>query len=144
MPTLYTEIQINAPRSRVWQILYHKEKWKYWNTFLYDCNPNQLLIPGEEVSLSLIRVPGNEEVQFRPLVTLVQPEVCLQWRSTLPGLHNEHIWELQDVDRDRTKFVYQQLYSGPISRFFLSFIRTDEQMGMRRMSQELKRYVESD
>jgi hypothetical protein len=72
----------------------------------------------------------------------LQPEVCLKWRSTLPGLTTEHIWELQDMDRDRTQFTYQQIYSGSISRMVLSFIRSHDYAGMCRMTQELKRYAE--
>lgn len=142
MPSLYTEIEIHAPRSRVWQILIHKEGWKYWNTFLYDCNPHQKIAPGKEISLSLLRVPGEEEIQFRPRVTLVQPDVCLRWISSIPGFNNEHRWELHDLDRNRTQFIYQEKFSGPLSRFFVPFIRQDEQKGIRRMAWELKQYAE--
>ncbi|MBW4539991.1 MAG: SRPBCC domain-containing protein [Myxacorys chilensis ATA2-1-KO14] len=142
MPSLYTEIDINAPRSRVWQILIQKEKWKYWNTFLYDCNPHQTIAPGREISLSLLRVPGEEEIQFRPIVTLVQPEACLKWMSSIPGFRHEYIWQLQDLDRDHSQFIYQETFSGALSKFFVPFIRQDEQKGMRRMAWELKQYAE--
>lgn len=144
MPSLYTEIEIAAPRSRVWQILMQKERWKYWNTFLYDCDPDRPFEPGREVLLSVLRVPGEEEIQFRPIVTLVQPTFCLKWLSTIPGLKNEHSFELQEIGRDRTKFIYQQTFSGALTKVFLPFIRHDEHKGIRRMAWELKQYAEKN
>ncbi len=143
MPSLYTEIEINVARSQVWQILVAKERWKYWNTFLYDCDPNLPFVQGRDVALSLLRVPGEEEIQFRPIVTLVQPNYCLKWLSTIPGLQNEHVLELQDVDVNQTRFSYQQNFSGALARFLLPFIRQDERKGIQRMAGELKQYAET-
>lgn len=150
MPSLYTDIDIDAPRSQVWQILIQKDRWKYWNTFLYDCDPNRDFVEGRDVSLSLLRIPG-EEIQFRPIVTLIQPGYCLKWISTIPGLRNEHTFELQDRGRDpsglrrtRTQFIYQQSFSGALTKVVLPFIRQDEWKGMRRMTQELKQYAEKN
>jgi hypothetical protein len=142
MPSLYTELEINSPRSRVWQILFHKEHWKYWNTFLYDCQPDRSFAQGREIFLSLKRVPGEDDIEFQPIVTLVQPGVCLKWVSTIPGFANEHVFELQDIGSDRTKYIHRENFSGALSRFFLPFIRQDEQQGIRRMARELKDYAE--
>ncbi|MGG6268900.1 SRPBCC domain-containing protein [Leptolyngbya sp. AN03gr2] len=142
MPTLYTEIEIRAARSQVWQILIDKERWKYWNTFLYDCDPSLPFVEGRDVALSLLRNPGEEEVQFRPIVTLVQPNYCLKWLSTIPGLRNEHVLELQDTGVNQTRFLYQQNFSGTLARFLLPFIRQDERKGIQRMAWELKQYAE--
>lgn len=142
MPSLHVEIEIDAPRRRVWQALIHKEQWMYWNTFLYDCNPRQPFVVGQEVSLSLRRVSGEEPTEFQPRITLLQPGVCLKWVSTIPGLMNEHSFELQDLGRDRTKYHHQENFSGVLTRLFLPFIRQDEHKGMRRMAWEFKHYVE--
>lgn len=142
MPSLYTEIEINSPRQTVWHVLFHKERWKYWNTFLYDCHPKQPFVQGQETLLSLKRVQGEEEIEFQPLITLIQPEFCLKWISTIPGFRNEHVFELQDIGRDRTKYVHRENFSGALSRVFLPFIRQDELQGVRRMAHELKAYAE--
>ncbi|MBE9013214.1 SRPBCC domain-containing protein [Pseudanabaenaceae cyanobacterium LEGE 13415] len=142
MPTLYAEIEIRAARSQVWQILIAKERWKYWNTFLYDCDSSLPFVEGQDVALSLLRNPGEEEVQFRPIVTLVQPNYCLKWLSTIPGLRNEHVLELQDIGVNHTRFSYRQNFSGALARFLLPFIRQDERKGIQRMAWELKQYAE--
>ena len=142
MPSLYTEIEIDAPKAGVWRILVQKDRWKYWNTFLYDCDSNRPLIQGQETVLSLRRVLGEEPIEFQPLVTLVQPDVCLQWISTIPGFRNEHIFELQDIGRHRTQYIHRERFSGALSKIFLPFIRRDEQHGIQRMAWELKHYAE--
>jgi hypothetical protein len=142
MPSLYTEIEINAPKSVVWQTLIHKEKWLYWNTFLYDRNPQKPFVQGRSVHLSLRRVREENETEFEPRITLLQPETCLRWVYTAPGFRSESIFELQQVDRQRTKYIHQENLSGAVTRVFLLFLRQDEQQGLRRMARELKQYVE--
>lgn len=143
MPSIYTTIEINAPRQKVWQALVRKEAWKYWNTFLYDCDVQQPFKQGREVWLSLRRVPGDEETEFQPLVTLIQPGVCLRWVASIPGFVNEHVFELQSIGLDRTQYIHQENFSGILTRVILPFVRQDELQGIRRMARELKNYVES-
>jgi hypothetical protein len=142
MASLYTEIDINAPKHKVWGVLLQKEQWKYWNTFLFDCDSNLPFQQGQEVSLSLRRLPKEEETEFEPLVTRIQPEVCLSWVSSIPGFRNEYVFELQEIGVGRTKYVHKNNYSGILTRVFLPFIREDELRGIQRMARELKRYVE--
>jgi hypothetical protein len=143
MASLYTEIDINAPKQRVWQVLFYKEQWKHWNTFLFDCDSSVSFRQGREVSLSVRRFPDEEETEFEPLVTRVQPHVCLSWVSSIPGFRNEYVFELQEIGVNRTKYVHKGNYSGILTGVFLPFIRTDELRGIQRMARELKRYAES-
>jgi hypothetical protein len=142
MPSLYTVVEIEAPRREVWRVLLQKEQWMYWNTFLYDCDARRSFVEGQEVYLSLRRVPGEEVTEFQPRVTLVQTDVCLQWVAKIPGFVSQHSFELQDVGRDRTQYVHQERFTGSLTRLFLPFIRRDEHQGMRRMAMELKQYLE--
>lgn len=143
MPSLYTRLDVLAPQPCVWQALIHKASWKYWNTYLYDCDQQRDFALGQRVLLSLRRRPGDEEMEFEPVVTLLQPEVCLQWVSRIPGLQVEQVFELQAIGPDRTQYGHQMRFSGPLTRLFLPFIRNDEQRGMERMARELKYYVEN-
>jgi len=142
MPSLYTQIEINAPKAAVWRSLIHKETWLYWNTFLYDRNPSQPFIQGQTVQLSLRRLREETETEFQPQVTLLIPKVCLRWVAIAPGFRSEHIFELQEIDRDRTKYIHQEHFSGAMTLLFLPFLRQDEQQGLKRMARNLKYYVE--
>ena len=142
MPTLYTEIEINASISKVWRVLFHKENWVKWNTFLFDRDSSKPFKQGEKVMLSLWRSPGEDETEFQPTVTLIQPKVCLVWVSQIPGFRNLHIFELQKIGWRRTKYVHREEFSGWLTRLFLPLIKEDEKKGMERMAYELKRYLE--
>jgi hypothetical protein len=142
MRTLYAEIEINAPRSAIWSALIRKQDWLKWNTFLYDRNSDLPFAQGRTVQLSLKRLREETETEFEPRITLLQPEVCLRWFYSAPGYRSQHVFELQDIGRQRTKYLHQESVSGVAAPFFLAFLRQDEQQGMRRMARELKRYVE--
>lgn len=142
MPSLYAEIDINAPRFEVWDALVHKEEWHRWNTFLYDIDPRRPFRQGQPVLLSLRRLEGEEENEFQPTITLIQPERCLRWIAKVPGLKTEHVFELEDLGPNRTKYIHQEKISGLFSRVFLPFVREEEKQGLRRMARQLKRYVE--
>ncbi len=142
MATLYAEIEINAPKSLVWQALITKERWRYWNTFLYDCDRTKHFEPGNEVFLSLRRLPQDEETEFEAKIIYFQPEFCLKWVSAIPGLRNEQVFELQEIGFNRTKYLHKDRFSGFLSKAFVPFIREDELKGLRRMARELKFYIE--
>jgi hypothetical protein len=144
MPTLHTEIEIAAAKSQVWQTLVRKDAWKYWNTFLYDCDPRRAFQEGYDVFLSLKRLPGEEETEFQPRITRVMPNVCLRWVSTFPGFIHEQTFELQDLGRDRTLYIHQEKFSGILTRVVFPFIRQDEYQGMKRMARELKWHLEGN
>ena len=142
MPSLHTEIEIYASRQKVWRVLFDKKNWDKWNSFLFDRNPSMPFKHGQEVMLSLLRNYAEEETEFQPLVTLVQPDVCLGWVSVIPGFRNENMFELEEIGIGRTRYIHRENFSGLLTRVFLPFIREDEQRGMERMARELKRYVE--
>ncbi|MCG8364229.1 MAG: SRPBCC domain-containing protein [Pseudanabaenales cyanobacterium] len=142
MPSLYTEIEIEAPKEHVWEVLFRKEDWRQWNTFLFDCDPTKPFQRGREVSLSLRRLEGEEETEFQPTITLIRPSVCLRWVSKVPGLQNEYTFELQEIGPGRTKYIHRDNFSGLLSGVFLPFIRQDEKQGLKRMARQLKRYIE--
>jgi hypothetical protein len=142
MSTLYTEIEINASKQDVWRILYHKEEWRNWNSFLFDRDSSLPFQTNQMVRLSVWRSPADQDTEFQAIVKVVQPEVCLSWVSEIPGFRGEYWFELQDIGVDRTKYIHREEFSGWLSRIFLPFIREDEKRGMERMARELKRYLE--
>lgn len=142
MPTLYTDIEINAPRSLVWEALIRKDEWRRWNTFLFDGDPALPISQGQEIFLSVRRLEDDEPTDFQPLVTVVQPEVCLRWIAQMPGFKSEQVFELQTLGSNRTIYIHRERFKGILSRVFLPFIRDDERQGIRRMARQLKRYIE--
>ena len=144
MPTLYAEIEINAPQSVVWEALIRKDQWRYWNTFLYDCDSRLQMQRGGEIFLSMQRLEGDEETEFQPLITMMRSPHAMRWVSTIPGLRSEHTFELRETVPGRTRYLHRETFSGILSKVFLPFIRQDERQGLRRMAQQLKMHVENN
>ncbi|MEO1621719.1 MAG: SRPBCC domain-containing protein [Cyanobacteria bacterium J06632_3] len=143
MPSLYAEIDINAPQDVVWDALVRKDQWRFWNTFLYDCDPGLRIARGNEIFLAMQRLEGDEETEFQPLITMLRPPYMMRWVATIPGLRTEHVFELRENVPGRTRYMHRELFSGMLSKVFLPFIRQDERQGLRRMSQQLKMHVEN-
>ncbi len=144
MPTLYAEIDINAPQSVVWDALVRKDQWRFWNTFLYDCDPGLPMARGSEIFLSMQRLEGDEETEFQPLITMMRSPYVMRWVSSIPGLRSEHVFELRETVPGRTRYLHRETFSGILSKVFLPFIRQDERQGLRRMAQQLKMHVENN
>ena len=144
MPTLYAEIDINAPQSLVWEALMRKDQWRYWNTFLYDCEPGIQIARGNELFLAMQRLEGDEETEIQPLITMLRPPSLMKWTASIPGLKTEHTFELQERMPGRTRYLHRERFSGILSKVFLPFIRQDERQGLRRMAHQLKMHVEND
>ena len=142
MPTLRTQIEINAPRHIVWDALMRKDEWRRWNTFLFDADPALPIRQGQDIFLSVRRLEDDEFTDFEPLVTLVQPETCLRWIARMPGFKSEQTFELQSLGPNRTVYMHCERFKGLLANVFLPFIRQDEKQGIQRMARQLKRYVE--
>jgi hypothetical protein len=142
MPTLHTQIEINAPRSLVWEALIRKDEWHWWNTFLFDADATRPMAQGRTLYLHLRRLERDEPTDLSPLVTLVDPRICLRWVAKLPGFQSEHVFELQDAGPHRTLYIHQERCRGLLVGVFLPFTRQDEKQGMQRMAHQLKRYAE--
>ncbi|MEL6381946.1 MAG: SRPBCC domain-containing protein [Cyanobacteria bacterium J06626_18] len=142
MPTLRTQIEINAPRHIVWEALIRKDEWRRWNTFLFDADPALPILQGKAIFLSVRRLEDDEFTDFEPFVTLVQPEACLRWIAQMPGFKSEQTFELQSLGPNRTIYMHCERFKGLLSNVFLPFIRQDEKQGIQRMARQLKRHVE--
>ncbi|MEL6813657.1 MAG: hypothetical protein AAFP03_02445 [Cyanobacteria bacterium J06598_3] len=143
MPTLYAEIDINAPQSVVWEALIRKDQWRFWNTFFYDCDPGLTIARGNEIFLAMQRLEGDEETELQPVITMMRAPYVMKWVSTIPGLRSEHVFELRETMPGRTHYIHRETFSGVLSKVFLPFIRQDERQGLRRMAQQLKMHVEN-
>lgn len=143
MARLYAEVDIDAPVDRVWQTLLNKEKWLYWNTFLYDGDRHLPIQQGQKVFLWLRRLPQEEETEFRAKIVFMQPEACLKWHFARFGWRCEYSFELQAIDCQRTKYLHLANFSAIIPRRYLLTEWKKERRGMQRMARELKHYLET-
>jgi len=83
--TLVTEIDIDAPRPRVWQILVDLPAYAEWNPFIVDAAGRAR--QGDRLTLRM-RNAGGRVMTLRPTVAEAREGELLRWlgRLWIPGL----------------------------------------------------------
>ncbi len=97
MHQITTEIEINAPASRVWTILTDFARYPEWNTFIRKLEGQPIV--GNRLR-ALIQPPGLKAMTFRPVVLKAEPERELRWlgRLFLPRLFDgEHSFAIEPL-----------------------------------------------
>jgi hypothetical protein len=111
MRLVNTSIQIDAPASRVWEILTDFPRHPAWNPFIqFISGPLQA---GGKLTVR-IKPPGGKEMTFRPSVLVAQPEKELRWQGKLlvPGLfEGEHFFQMMQT-QSGTRFDHGEKFSG--------------------------------
>jgi hypothetical protein len=140
---LTTEIDINAPRSRIWQILTNTEAFVRWNPLIPSMRGS--LQPGATIRITLTP-PRLKPFAIRPKVIHVDKEHALVWlgRLGLPGLFDgEHHFELEEVGDGQTRFMHWEQFSGLLAPFLKKMINHSVKEGFEQMNAALKRRAES-
>ena len=81
---LRTNIQIEAPPSRVWQVLTDFRAMSDWNPFIRSIKGP--LKEGARLSIH-ITPPGKSGMRFRPTLLVSRPEQELRWRGALNAMN---------------------------------------------------------
>lgn len=118
MKELRTEIEINAPAERVWNILTDAAKFSQWNPFIHRLQGN--LVQGARLEV-LLGESANKGMMFRPKILEVAQNRTLRWLGNLfvPGLFDgEHIFEIEPLEANRVRFVQREKFNGILVGFF--------------------------
>ena len=141
MRELRTEIEIDAPPERVWQVLIDFGAYPQWNPFIRS-------IEGEAKVGSRLKAriepPGAREMTFRPTVRVSEPARELRWlgRLFVPGLvDGEHRLALEPLEGGRSKFIQSERFSGLLVGLLKETLTATER-GFEQMNEALKRRLE--
>ena len=141
MRELRTEIEIDAPPERVWQVLIDFGAYPQWNPFIRS-------IEGEAKVGSRLKVriepPGARGMTFRPTVRVSEPARKLRWlgRLFVPGLvDGEHRLALEPLEGGRSKFIQSERFSGLLVGLLKETLTATER-GFEQMNEALKRRLE--
>jgi hypothetical protein len=136
-----TNIEINAPASRVWSILTRFDEYQFWNPFIRSIEGRA------EVGARLIvkiAPPGQSPITFRPRVLVATPNRELRWlgRLLVPGIFDgEHSFVLKSR-KYGCRFLHSEKFSGlVVTMAGVKLLRNTEQ-GFRAMNEALKSRAE--
>ena len=140
---LHTEIMIDAPPERVWDILTDLESYEAWNPFVIS-SEGQVAV-GQRL-VNRLQPPGGKAQTFKPTVTVVEPVATFEWlgRLGVPGVFDgRHRFDLEPTNDGGTRFVHREFFNGVLVRFMRSMLDTKTRHGFELMNDALKARAES-
>ena len=138
--TIDAWIDIEASPDRIWEVLVDFPKWRIWNAFIP-------LVEGKlqkRQTLSIqVSPPGLKTMTFRPKVfSLIQNKEIVWGGSFLWIIYRgEHLFLLEQLNENRTRFRQIERFHGPMVLFMGSMIKKTEK-GYHQMNNALKKRVE--
>jgi hypothetical protein len=142
MKELRTEIEIQAPAERVWQLLTDFDSFPQWNPFIRSASGK--VKTGARLKVR-IQPSGARGMTFRPRVLKAEPNRELNWlgRLLIPGLFDgEHSFTIEPLGEDRVRFVQREVFSGLLVPLFARGLDSDTRRGFEEMNAALKARAE--
>jgi hypothetical protein len=142
---LQSEIEIQAPAERVWQVLTDFATFPQWNPFIRRASGE--IKQGSRLEV-LMQPSGARGTTFRPEVLRVEPGRELRWLGHLfvPGLFDgEHTFTIEPLgtDPDRVRFVQREKFTGLLVPLFAGALDTDTKRGFDEMNKAIKERAEA-
>ena len=139
---LRSEIVIDAPSERVWNILTDFDRFPEWNPFIRRASGR--IETNARLNVTL-HPSGGRATTFKPSVLKVEPNKELQWQGHLgiPGLFDgQHIFELRSLGDAGTLFVQRERFGGILLPFLTGMLKNETAHGFNEMNHALKSRAE--
>jgi len=139
---LRSEIVIEAPPERVWDVLTDFDRFREWNPFIREASGR--IEKDQRLNITL-HPSGGRMLKIRPLVVSVEPNKELRWIGHLgvPGIFDgQHIFELEPSGSTRTVLVQREQFGGILLPLLSGMLRNETARGFTEMNQALKERAE--
>ena len=143
MREIQTEIEIEAPDSRVWEVLTDVSRFPDWNPFVKSLTGN--LAEGEQIVVTL-EPPGGKPTTFKPRIVRLEAGCELRWLGhvLVPGLFDgEHIFTVEPQDGNSVRFVQREEFTGLLAGPLLRMVGERTKLGFETMNEALKARAEN-
>jgi hypothetical protein len=142
MKEVSTEIEIEAPAERVWEVLTDFAKFPEWNPFIKQIGGEPRTGAKLEVRLE---PPGGRAMSFKPKMLNVETNREMRWlgRLLIPGLFTgEHSFSIEALDEKGVRFVQHEKFTGLLVPFMAKSLDKDTKSGFEAMNRALKERAE--
>jgi hypothetical protein len=143
MKELHSEVEINAPAERVWQLLTDFTSYPRWNPFIRSISGEPTT--GERLEVR-IEPPDGRGMTFKPTVLNAEPNRELRWLGHLlvPGLFDgEHSLAIQPLEENRVRFIQSETFRGLLVPLFSRSLDNNTRRGFEEMNRALKERAEA-
>jgi hypothetical protein len=141
MKNIQTEILINTDIAKVWNVLMNFDNYPKWNPFITSISGEPKL--GSRLTVS-INPPGGNGMTFKPNILTLEANKEFRWKGKL-GINGifdgEHYFILESVDKDITKFIHGEKFSGLLVPL-VGKILDKTQKGFQLMNESIKKECE--
>ena len=142
MKEIRTEIEINASREKVWNVLMDFDKHSEWNPFIKSISGKSILGGKLEV---LLTPPDSNEMTFKPKVVDYRENEQFAWQGKLfiKGIFDgKHIFELTELEGG-CRLVHREEFGGILAGALLSRVGENTKKGFQAMNEALKARAEA-
>jgi len=143
MKELRTEITINAPAEKIWNILMDFDKYPEWNPFILSLIGKAKLRERLKVT---IQPPDSKPMVFKPKVTMYKRNELFAWLGQLwmTGIFDgHHIFEIKETGDNQCLFIQREEFSGLLVSPFWKSLDTKTRAGFEAMNKKLKELAEA-
>ena len=141
MKNIQTEILINTDITKAWDVLMNFDNSPKWNPFITSISGERKL--GNRLTVS-INPPGGKGMTFKPNILTLEANKEFRWKGKL-GINGifdgEHYFILESVDKDITKFIHGEKFSGLLVPFVRKML-DKTQKGFQLMNESIKNECE--
>lgn len=140
--SIKTEIIIDAPVERVWQVLMNHKEYANWNPFIVKISGST--VPGNNLDV-ILQSEGNKPMNFKPLVLENIENEEFRWIGSLgvKGVFDgEHYFILESTNPNQTRFIQGENFTGILSGVLMKTIEEDTKKGFISMNKALKHLAE--
>jgi len=143
MKNIQTEILINTDIAKVWNVLMNFDNYPKWNPFITSISGERKL--GNRLTVS-INPPGGKGMTFKPNILTLEANKEFRWKGKL-GINGifdgEHYFILESVDKDITKFIHGEKFSGLLVTLVGKML-DKTQKGFQLMNESIKKECEKE
>lgn len=141
---LISQIEIDAPPERVWDVLTDFARFPEWNPFIRAASGK---IEAKGKLTVTMQPSGGRATTFSPTLLKVDPYRELRWLGHLgfPGLFDgQHIFELKRLGTAKTLFAQREQFAGIFLPLLVGMLRKETAHGFDEMNRALKSRAESE
>lgn len=140
---VFTEIEINAPASLVWQVLTDWERLDEWSSSFVGISVPQLTVGIEFISYFKSPI-GKGLIELKHVCTMYEEGQKFGWSGDLIGnIKDHHIYSVEPTMSGTSIFKQEDGLHGPHNKL-LNFLAEHKMKALyQRFNEELKLRVES-
>ena len=143
MKEIKSEIEINAPPQKVWQVLTDFAAFGTWNTFIPRIEGSPTVKSRLKI---MVNPPHGKRMIFKPVLTKVEANRELRWLGVLWRVRflfaGEHYFQIKPLNDRSVTFIHGEKFSGLLLPLWWKFMAEQVKMGYLQFNRDLKKECE--